>query len=266
MIKNIIKFSLTLAVMTAYTATGHAQAACNNLKTDSIRLSIENKFAECKVTVDAPVKNNNALEHAVNKYINTELGNTEFGLVKDVTAVIDINVMTSYCKKRMEAMNNEAKELYGEDQPTAPYSYYADIRKIYENEKMITYSSTISTYSGGAHPLTSYTGTTFSKQSCSEIGYGIFSTTGLKALKGFIKEGLKKYFEVKTDGELKEMLLNVDDINNISLPSSSPFFTKEGLTLIYSQYEIAPYAAGMPEVVIPYNKVKALLKNASIVE
>lgn len=261
-----MKLPLALAMMTAYTATGHAQATCNALKTDSIKLAMENKFAECKITVDAPAKNNSNLEHAVNKYINAELGNTEFGLVKDVTAAIDINAMTSYCKKRMEAMNNEAKELYGEEQPTAPYSYYADIRKIYENEKMITYSSTISTYSGGAHPLTSYTGTTFSKQSCSEIGYGIFSTTGLKALKGFIKEGLKKYFEVKTDGELKEMLFNVDDISNMPLPNASPFFTENGLTLIYGQYEIAPYAAGMPKIVIPYNKVKALLRNTSLAE
>lgn len=252
--------------MAICTAAGHAQTASGTLKTDSMTFAAENNFAECRITIDAPVKNESDMECVVNGYINTELGNAEQGLVKDITAVISRNLLTACGKKKMEAMQDEAKELYGEGQPTAPYSYYADIRKIYENDKLITYSSTISTYSGGAHPTTSHTGTTFSKELCSQIRYDIFSDTGLKALKSIIKEGLKKHFDVKTDGELKEMLFNVDDINNIPLPASAPFFTENGLTLIYGQYEIAPYAAGMPEVVIPYGKAKALLKDASLAE
>ena len=37
-------------------------------------------------------------------------------------------------------------------------------------------------------------------------------------------------------------------------------FTKEGLKFVYNIYEIAPYAAGAQEIVIPYHDLKALLK------
>jgi hypothetical protein len=37
-------------------------------------------------------------------------------------------------------------------------------------------------------------------------------------------------------------------------------FTREGLRFVYNIYEIAPYAAGSQEIVIPYERIKTLLK------
>ena len=49
---------------------------------------------------------------------------------------------------------------------------------------------------------------------------------------------------------------------NLPLPETEPWLTKEGLQLVYQQYEIGPYAVGMPTVQIPFTKLKSLL-NAS---
>ena len=84
-----------------------------------------------------------------------------------------------------------------------------------------------------------------------------------------IKEGVRSYFaefetDVKTDEALKDMLIGVEDINRIPLPSAAPYFTKEGLSFVYQQYEIAPYAAGMVSFNIPYAKIRPFLtKDAS---
>ncbi|MBQ2591047.1 MAG: DUF3298 domain-containing protein, partial [Paludibacteraceae bacterium] len=64
---------------------------------------------------------------------------------------------------------------------------------------------------------------------------------------------------VKSNEELGEMLLGVD-YRNIPMPSVNPYFSKNGLEFIYGQYEIAPYACGMPQFTIPYSRVEPLLK------
>lgn len=79
-------------------------------------------------------------------------------------------------------------------------------------------------------------------------------------------EDPKKYFDVKTDKELVGMLLYIDNVKNIPLPANEPALTKDGITLIYGQYEIALYLAGMPTVTIPYEKAKYLLKDTTRIE
>ena len=79
-----------------------------------------------------------------------------------------------------------------------------------------------------------------------------------------IKEGVRSYFKefdepVATDEQLKDMLISVDDINRIPLPSAPPTFSKKGLAFLYQQYEIAPYAAGMVNFDIPYDKIRPFL-------
>ena len=39
------------------------------------------------------------------------------------------------------------------------------------------------------------------------------------------------------------------------------YFADEGLAFVYAPYAIAPYAAGMPEIVIPYENLKGIIKD-----
>jgi hypothetical protein len=73
-----------------------------------------------------------------------------------------------------------------------------------------------------------------------------------------MKKGLKKYFEVNTDEEL-ENCLSLEHTYLLPLPANPPLFIKEGVSITYQQYEIAPYAAGLPSFILPYNEAKSLM-------
>ena len=43
-------------------------------------------------------------------------------------------------------------------------------------------------------------------------------------------------------------------------------FTTEGIKFLYNQYEIKPYAAGKTELLVPYAKIKSLIKPGSVLQ
>ena len=45
----------------------------------------------------------------------------------------------------------------------------------------------------------------------------------------------------------------------LPLPATDPWLTKKGVSFIYQQYEIAPYAAGMPSFVLAYDDIRPYL-------
>ena len=82
--------------------------------------------------------------------------------------------------------------------------------------------------------------------------------------------GMVRYFrddcEDKSVNEknVRSMMLLCDEhgnpVKNIPLPTIwRPVPKKEGLCLVYAQYEVAPYAAGMPAFIIPYEDVMPYL-------
>ena len=73
-----------------------------------------------------------------------------------------------------------------------------------------------------------------------------------------VKQGLCGYFEVSMDELPSQLLLGTIDEEEAQrifreefpLPATPPYLTAEGVNIIYQQYEIACYAAGMPTCVI----------------
>ena len=86
----------------------------------------------------------------------------------------------------------------------------------------------------------------------------LFTLEGDDAWRDMMYHGLMEYFEVKTEEELSECLFE-PELYKLTLPEAEPYFTEEGLSFIYQQYEIAAYAYGMPSFTIPYDKVKKYL-------
>ena len=77
-----------------------------------------------------------------------------------------------------------------------------------------------------------------------------------------IREGLmRQYFDVQTAQEFKDALLI--DPDTLPLPVTPPYFMPDGLHVVYQQYEIACYAAGLPGCVLPYDSVAPLLTPAA---
>ena len=119
----------------------------NEFRTDSISYVKKDTLAECNITVDAPVMGDGQLGDVLKEFISEELG----GSYKGGYANMD-SLLAWYGNEQYDAMSKMAAEVPGTS--ALPYSYYADIRKVYETDKLVTYTTVISIFTGGVHPMT----------------------------------------------------------------------------------------------------------------
>ena len=151
-------------------------------------------------------------------------------------------------------------EVYKEEEPKE-LTYDMNISVDYEDNEYFTLVATTYTYYGGAHGSTIVCGQTFRKADGKRVGWELLSGYSAKELKKKIKHGLKGYFNIPSDAaDSENQLMNslmIDDEafrNDFPLPEATPYLSAKGVCIQYQQYEIACYAAGMPECYIPVKK------------
>ena len=79
----------------------------------------------------------------------------------------------------------------------------------------------------------------------------------LDAIQPLLRKGLTDYFK---DGDMEITPEELDNVlflesGTIPFPAWTPFPGENGLVFTYQQYEIAAYAAGMPNFTIPYDEI-----------
>ena len=167
--------------------------------------------------------------------------------------------MPSFVREQASSyMASSAKEI---QEVAAPMNYSLDgaVRMERINDSVLTVSSIIYMYTGGAHGSTVFDYANLNVESNRILTYEDMFKPGAEAvLMPLIKEGLCEYFDVPMEN-LENQLLDVS-VESLPLPQTVPGFTKDGIVFQYQQYEIACYAAGAPRVVIPYEKVKDILR------
>jgi hypothetical protein len=189
--------------------------------------------------------------------------------------IVDKCVKTIY-----KDLHNQWLDLHKEGLSGMTLSSYKKLFKLEETETYVTYMCNTEGYLGGAHGYATSAGCIFSKQSGRAIGYEsqydeqrdvwkqlnqrLFKDPKGIHLRNLIKEGLRSYFQDNqetpiSDADLKDYLLYDASVDNLPLPQFPPYFTADGLAFVYQQYEIAPYAAGMPSFTIPYDDIRPLL-------
>lgn len=169
-------------------------------------------------------------------------------------------------------LNNAAKDFaeFEKEGFSTGYEYNISFGPVYQTDKLLTYSFTEYSYTGGAHGSTSFIQQTFDKADGKALTAGeIFEPSKITEVIQLVKQGLtEQYFsdELKNGYTLANLLLI--DPASLALPTQSPSFVKDGIDFVYQQYEIAPYAAGMPTCVIPYSVIKPYLteKAAALLE
>lgn len=160
-------------------------------------------------------------------------------------------------------LDNAAKDFaeFEKEGFSTGYEYDISFGPIYQTDKLLTYSFTEYSYTGGAHGGTSFIQQTFDKADGKALTAGeIFEQSKIAEVIQLVKQGLaEQYFsdELKDGTTLADLLLI--DPDTLALPAQSPSFVKDGIDFVYQQYEIAPYAAGMPACVIPYSVIKPYL-------
>jgi hypothetical protein len=262
---------------------GDSTAVSTSFQTDDISVESEDSMASIKVSVQWPTSGNDSLVTAIRQYVCEELqtsliqeGQPEIKYYDDGQEAVQALVDTAY--NELTASWKEAKNDGIPNDMT--YSCYVKISKLEETDLYITYLSNHEGFQGGAHGYATASYQTFRKRDGLRIGYqtkfnreteqfekqnqNLFKDPQSPELAQLIKEGVRSYFkdgeqDVATDEALKDMLIGVDDVNAIPLPSNAPSFTKQGLTFVYQQYEIAPYAAGIINFDLPLDKVRPYL-------
>lgn len=159
----------------------------------------------------------------------------------------------------LKVAQRDFAELAGENTREMFYSfdYNADTLAVTPTYATIQFSGY--TFTGGAHGSFYILPAVFTRPEGHQLTWNDLIAPDRKAeLLGMIRRALmEQYFDVSTDEAFAEMLLVKPD--EITLPVAGPALSPEGLHVIYQQYEIAPYACGMPSCIIPMEDLRPLL-------
>lgn len=255
-----MKKSIIAALFTATaiaTSCGGGKTKSQVLAFDSVKYENKVKNIEIAIKADFPKQGDGAVVNAIREYISETLGGTYSG---DLAAAD--SMIAFYGKAQADSLVKMTEDFDGVEPPmTSRY----EIKKVYESERLVTMTTYTEEYLGGAHGMSTESGVTFRKSDGRRFGQDMLRNTDSEEFHQLIRNGLKDYFnqfeeaKVSTDEQLKEMLLVDDDVNYLPLPQFPPYMTANGIVFTYQPYEIAPYAAGMPQFTVPYDKIEKFL-------
>ncbi len=183
------------------------------------------------------------------------------------------SLVTYYRDKALEAIGRLSKEDYDErvasieendgltegqrkeildEMPGWEYDF--GLLKNRETDKYVVFLSEDYVYLGGAHGgITGRGGLTFDKKDGILVAEMI-DPASLDAIQPLLRKGLTQYFSDNdmevTPEELDNYLFLETGV--VPLPAWTPYPSEDGLVFTYQQYEIAAYAAGMPNFTIPF--------------
>ncbi len=217
---------------------------------DSVSYDFSNEKLECKVTAPVPEE---GLRQAVGEWMDELLGGTYPGDASDIKALTEF-----YGVAHRDSLSKEIEE--DSDRPLFDkLAYEARVEKTFESPLVASFNLSIYINLGGAHPSSQEYAVTFRKSDGRRLSWDIIRHYTDYQFKQLLKEYVKEYMNVETDEEMARMLFDGNDVNNMPWPLTPPQLTAEGIAFVYQQYEIAPYALGMPSAIIPYSRVKPLL-------
>ena len=142
------------------------------------------------------------------------------------------------------------------------WEYDFSLLKNRETDRYVVFLSEDYVYLGGAHGgIVGRGGLTFDKKDGLLVDKFI-DPSSLDAIQPLLRKGLTDYFadgEVEITSEELDDMLFLESAGIIPFPAWTPFPTEDGLVFTYQQYEIAAYAAGMPNFIISYDDVLPFL-------
>lgn len=222
------------------------------------------------VALDFPVNGPKNLVDSVRAWMTRQLSNIGYGTnsapyaeaAADNTDGERLAARVAKCavKGGLEELKGMDGEAWGDME--LQYEYDWNISLLASTTTYATFGSNTYAYMAGAHGSSFFTGQTFALDGCEFDWTNTLSAGQESKLIPLIREGLMhQYFDVQTAQEFKDALLI--DPDTLPLPATPPYFMPDGFHIIYQQYEIACYAAGMPGCVLPYDSVAPLLTPAA---
>jgi hypothetical protein len=210
----------------------------------------DNDCTECpNISIEIP----KALEQSkLTETINTALEEELISLL-----VFDDEIEASSISEAIQSFKNgyeELKKLY----PDETTGWEAKISGVvsFEDKNMITIALNSYLFTGGAHGYNTRSFLNFNKRKGKEIeNWELFKNQdhfeNFAEAKFRIQEDIPQDNPINSTGFMFEQ-------DEFYLPDNIGF-TEKGLVLLYNQYEVASYADGAIELVLPYAEVKNYL-------
>ena len=243
-----------------------------NVRTVSISyadsVSVNGMGSGVRVEADYPAYGSPLVVNSIREWISETLGGTYTGSLADGQEMLQYYVKTTNKGLQKDLQEFETPDAMG---GLAWYDH-SKFAKTYETDLFVTYYYTYETYSGGAHGMHGASGQTFRKIDGRRMDWNVFQSDRMDNLRNLIKKSIQEQYFEATDEKVLNELIFEETQNYFPLPETSPCFLEDGVEFTYQLYEIAPYAAGQPSCVIPYELLtpyfsttgKSLISNTSI--
>ncbi len=141
------------------------------------------------------------------------------------------------------------------------FSCDVKIKKSAETSTYVAYTTSAQVYLGGAHGSYATWETNISKRTYRPLAQTV-DTTKVMAMQSILRKGVISYLKdagcENVEKDYKSMLFLPED-GHIPLPVCTPSLTKDGVSFVYQQYEIASYAVGLVSFTIPYSDIMPYL-------
>ncbi|HPU62931.1 MAG TPA: DUF3298 and DUF4163 domain-containing protein [Mobilitalea sp.] len=174
-----------------------------------------------------------------------------------------------YRTKAMMYINKEIKNLYlqamvdyeyalANQFPFRQYEVYADFTVTYNRDCILSFYFDRYVYTGGAHGSTVRSSDSWNLACSRPLSIADLFPAGTDIREYYIMEIIK---QIKNEPQ-NEIMMYFDDYENLvrqNLNMNNFYLTDEGVVIYFQQYEIAPYASGIPEFLIPYSADGAAL-------
>lgn len=122
----------------------------------------------------------------------------------------------------------------------------------YFNERFISYTQQNYDYTGGAHGMPYWIPHTFDLETGEELGLTDIVANSEEEFKDIVTAKFTEMYNVEPGMYWDNAVESVHEWTTLQ----SPFYLgKNGLVIYYGPYDLASYAAGFQEIVIPYNEL-----------
>ena len=261
-----------------------------DLKTETMEYEDSTAHADLSVKVELPVPGQGAAAERIRKklvevmdgqlsHIGTYEEERQFPAFKGDAGKTE-SLLTYYRDKALEVLGKLSQEDYEErvnsieendgltdeqrkeildDMPGWEYDF--GLLKERETDEYVVFLSQDYVYLGGAHGgVTGRGSLTFDKKD-GHLVEQFLDPACLDAIQPLLRKGITAYFS-EDDNEISpEELDNYLFLESgvIPFPAWTPYPDEDGLVFTYQQYEIASYAAGMPNFTVPYEDLRPYL-------
>src|SRR5690606_17881768 len=162
-------------------------------------------------------------------------------------------------KAYLEDYTAVMEDFQNDDTPPMSLNYEnsSEISVSYNDNGYLIACNAIHDYSGGAHGMHGLAYYPFDLKDQKALVLEDVVEMDSTTLQSLLEQRFREQYDFQPDQPLKDLLFDEELKANDNF-----FFNAEGLGFFYVPYEVAPYAAGVIEIVIPYERLSEYLQPA----